>query len=497
MARRIEQVFGPTPYSSFDNHYIGGVWRTGRRGTTTKDIDPYTGKTLVEIPLADQRDVDEAYRSAAKAQPAWSATLPRERAEVLRSVASILDARHAEIVSWLIHEGGSARVKAEFEWELVRGITLESSSFPHRVSGRIIPIDESHKESRVYRQPVGVVGVISPWNFPMYLSHRSVAPALALGNTVVLKPSEDTPITGGLLLAKIFEEAGLPRGVFSVVIGASRDIGDAFSSHPIPRSISFTGSTEIGRHVAKLAADSLIIKKVKLELGGNSPMVVLDDADIDHAVDAAVVGRFMHQGQICMSTNRIIVEEDISDEFEDKFTDRVRALKYGNPDDEDTVIGPVINSKQLERIKGFIQTAHDDGAREVLAGEPQGLVVPPHIFADVTNDMKIAKTELFSPIAQIMTVKSDAEALRVANDTEYGLSSAVYSGNRGRALQFALGMEAGMTHINNSTVEDRPNAPFGGEKNSGIGRFGGEWVIQEFTTDHWVTVQHAPRKYPF
>ena len=497
MARRLEQVFGPTPYSGFDNQYISGIWRTGRSGASTKDIDPYTGKTLIEIPLADQRDVDESYRAAAKVQPAWAATLPRERAEVLRSVASILEARHSEIVTWLIHEAGSTRVKAEWEWELVHAVTLEASSFPHRMNGHIIPIDDSGKESRVYRRPIGVIGVISPWNFPTYLSHRSVAPALALGNAVVLKPSEDTPITGGLLLAKIFEEAGLPRGLFSVVVGASRDIGDAFSSHPIPRLISFTGSTDVGRYIAKLAADSPIIKRLALELGGNSPMVVLDDADIDQAVNAAVVGRFLHQGQICMSTNRIIVEEDISDEFEDRFTDRVSTLKYGNPDDDDTVIGPVINSKQLERIKGHIQSAHSDGAREVLAGEPNGLVVPPHIFADVTNEMKIARTELFSPIAQILTVKGDAEALRVANDTEFGLSGAVFSGDKGRALQFALRMEAGMTHINDSSVNDRPNAPFGGEKNSGIGRFGGEWIIQEFTTDHWVTVQHAPREYPF
>jgi len=497
MARKIEQVFGPTPYMGFENQYIGGVWRTGRSGAKTKDIDPYHDKMLVEIPLADQRDVDEAYRSAAKEQRAWAATLPRERADVLRSVASILEARHDEIVTWLIHESGSTRVKAEWEWQLVHAVTLEASSFPHRVNGRIIPVDESGKDSHVYRKPIGVIGVISPWNFPMYLSHRSVAPALALGNAVVLKPSEDTPITGGLLIAKIFQEAGLPRGILSVVVGTSRDIGDVITKHPVPRLISFTGSTAVGRNIAKLAAESPIIKRVALELGGNTPLVVLDDADLDQAVNAAVVGRYLHQGQICMSTNRIIVDEKVSDDFEDKFTDRVSALKYGDPDDEDTVIGPLINSKQLERVKGHIQAARDQGAREVLAGEPEGLVVPPHIFADVTNDMQIAKTELFSPVAQIIKVKGDDEALRVANDTEYGLSSAVFSKDKARGLRFALSLEAGMSHINDSSVDDRSNAPFGGEKNSGIGRFGGEWVMQEFTTDHWVTVQYAPRTYPF
>jgi aldehyde dehydrogenase (NAD+) len=246
-----------------------------------------------------------------------------------------------------------------------------------------------------------------------------------------------------------------------------------------------------------MAAQSPRIKRVTLELGGNTPMVVLDDANIEQAVRSAVFERFLHQGQICMSTNRIIVDEAVYDEFEDKFTDRVSNLKYGDPDKPDTVIGPLINSKQLERLKKFIEAARNEGAREVLAGEPNGLVVPPHICADVRNDMTIAKSELFGPVAQLIKVNGELEALDAANDTEYGLSSAVCSRDRARALAFALGLEVGMTHINDSSVNDRPNVPFGGEKNSGIGRFGGEWIMREFTTGHWVTVQHIPRKYPF
>jgi aldehyde dehydrogenase (NAD+) len=400
-------------------------------------------------------------------------------------------------VDWLIKESGSTRIKADWEWQLTRAVTLEAASFPHRVAGRVLPIDEPGKDSRVYRQPLGVIGVISPWNFPLYLSNRSVGPALALGNAVVLKPSQDTPITGALLLGKIYEEAGLPPGVLNVIIGASNEIGDAFTQHAIPRLISFTGSTSVGRRIAELAATSKIIKRVALELGGNSPLVVLDDADLDRAVPAAVLSRFLHQGQICMSSNRLIVDTRLYDDFVDRFKGHVSTLKYGNPADPDTVIGPVINQRQLNNMLELMKQARDAGARQVLGGNPDGLVLPPQIFIDVSNDMPIAKIETFGPIAPIIRVDGEDEALHVANDTEYGLSSAVFTRDEARGLRFALKLEAGMTHINDATVDDNPNSPFGGEKNSGLGRFGGEWVMQEFTTDHWVTSQLEPKQYPF
>jgi aldehyde dehydrogenase (NAD+) len=236
---------------------------------------------------------------------------------------------------------------------------------------------------------------------------------------------------------------------------------------------------------------------VALELGGNTPCVVLDDADLDQAVRGTVFGRFLHQGQICMSTNRIIVDAALYQEFVERFTAHVRTLKYGDPSDPDTVIGPIINAKQLERMLDLMKRARQAGARQVLGGDPQGLVLPPHVFADVTNDMAIAKEETFGPIAPIIKVNGEAEALRVANNTEYGLSSAVFTRDEARGLRFALGLEAGMTHINDSSVDDTPTGPFGGEKNSGIGRFGGEWIMQEFTTDRWITVQHTRRDYPF
>jgi aldehyde dehydrogenase (NAD+) len=484
-------------YSGWDGQYINGAWRAGHSQRRIVDADPFTGDAVATLGLADQSDVDEAYQAAARAQPAWAALLPSERARVMLRCADLMEKRREEIVDWLITESGSTHVKANVEWQMLHDITMEAASFPHRISGRILPIDEPGKESRAYRQPIGVIGVVSPWNFPIYLSHRSIGPAVALGNAVVVKPAQETAITGGLLIAKIFEEAGLPPGVLNVVVGASSEIGDAFLSHPIPALISFTGSTAVGRHVMSLAASSPMLKRVALELGGNTPFVVLDDADLEQAVPAAVVARFLHQGQICMSTNRIIVDAKLYTEFVDRFTTHVRKLQYGDPRDPDTVIGPIINKHQLETMLKHIKDTQAAGGRQVLGGDPAGLVLPPHVFADVTNDMPIAQNETFGPIAPIIRVNGDTEALQVANDTPYGLSSAVFTRDKARGLRFALGIKAGMTHINDSSVDDTPTGPFGGEKNSGIGRFGGEWIMEEFTTPHWITMQNTPKHYPF
>jgi aldehyde dehydrogenase (NAD+) len=487
----------PAPYEGFDGQYIGGNWRPGSLGTKSIDKDPYSGEVLAEIVECNQTDLDEAYRTAAKAQITWSSAAPAARAAVMLRAVSIMDARHAEITDWLIRESGGTRLKAEAEFQSVRWITLEAATFPNRVEGRILASDEFGKESRSYRLPLGVIGVISPWNMPMYLSQRSIAPALALGNAVVAKPAPDTPITGGLLIAKLFEEAGLPQGLLNIVNGPTDQIGDAFTLHPIPKMISFTGSSPVGRRIGSLAMTAPQIKRVALELGGNNPSVVLDDADLDVAVRANVLGRFLHQGQICMSTNRIIVDAKVYDEFVDRFVEHVKGLKYGDPKDPSVAIGPVINEKQLKGHLAHIEGARAAGARQLLGGDAQGLVLPPHVFVDVDNSMTIARDELFGPIVPIIKVNGEEEALRVANDTEFGLSSAVFTKDRERGVQFALKLEAGMTHINDHSVHDAPTGPFGGEKNSGVGRFGGEWIVREFTTDHWVTIQHQPAAYPF
>ncbi|MCS6302925.1 MAG: aldehyde dehydrogenase family protein [Nitrospira sp.] len=485
------------PYDGFDRMPLNGQWRGGRSGRASEDRNPYSDDILVRIPLANEQDLNEAYQAAAGAQPQWAATLPGERAAILRRAADIMEARKEEIVSWLVKEAGSTRLKANVEWDSARAITLEAASAPYRVQGRILPSDIPGKENRVYRQPVGVVGVISPWNFPMHLSNRSLAPALAVGNAVVIKPASDTPVTGGLLLAKIFEEAGLPPGVLSVVVGPGSLIGDAFVLHPVPRVLSFTGSTPVGRHIAELAAKSPMLKKVALELGGNSPFIILDDADLDLAVNAAVFGKFLHQGQICMITNRLIVDGKIYDQFVERFSARVRTLKVGDPNSADTAIGPIINKSQFEGLMKHIENARSAGARQTAGGNPKGLLLPPHVFADVTPQMQIAQDEMFGPVVSVIKVTGEEEAIRVANDTEYGLSSAVFSGDVERGVRVALQVKAGMTHVNDQPVNDLPNCPFGGEKNSGLGRFGGDWIIEEFTTDHWVSVQHQPRQYPF
>jgi aldehyde dehydrogenase (NAD+) len=494
---RIAASPAPKRYEQFDGQYINGFWRAGSLGSKLSDTDPYSGEVLAEIIECNQSDLDEAYRTAAKAQTAWSATAPAARAAVMLRAVSILDARHDEVTDWIIRESGGTRLKAEAEFQSTRWITLEAASFPNRVEGRILATDEPGKESRVYRAPLGVIGVISPWNMPMYLSQRSIAPALALGNAVVAKPASDTPISGGLLIAKIFEEAGLPQALLNIVNGPTDQIGDAFTLHPIPKMISFTGSSPVGRHIGSLAMTAPQIKRVALELGGNNPSVVLDDADLEVAVRANVLGRFLHQGQICMSTNRIIVDAKIYDEFVDRFVAHVKGLKFGDPKDPTVAIGPIINQRQLKGHLAHIEGARTSGARQLLGGNPEGQVLPPHVFADVNNNMPIAKDELFGPLAPIIRVNGEEEALKVANDTEFGLSSAVFTKDRERGVQFAQKLEAGMTHINDHSVHDAPTGPFGGEKNSGVGRFGGEWIIREFTTDHWVTIQHQQTVYPF
>jgi aldehyde dehydrogenase (NAD+) len=325
------EVAKPQPYSGFDRLPIGGEWRKGKM-RPLKDIDPYTDEVLLEIPQADRGDLDDAYAAAARAQTTWAQEPASTRGEVFRVAAHVMETRRDEIVSWLIHESGSTRLKANLEWASSHAIMLWAASAASQVNGRLPPTDIRGKTSSVLRKPVGVVGVISPWNWPLHLSARSMAPALVVGNAVVIKPASDTPVTGGLLLAKIFEEAGLPSGLLNVTVGPGEEIGEAFVTHSTPRVISFTGSTPVGRNIGELAAKAAIIKRVELELGGNGPFVVLDDADLDHAVEAAAFGKFLHQGHICIAINRIILDEHVYDAFLDRFVTRVKALKVGNPD---------------------------------------------------------------------------------------------------------------------------------------------------------------------
>ncbi|YCK79752.1 aldehyde dehydrogenase family protein (plasmid) [Arthrobacter sp. D3-18] len=497
MTTQIEIETAPLTAWVPQQQFIAGKWRKGTSGKELTLTNPYTQDSLGTIRQASIADVDDAYRSASAAQPQWAATPPAVRQEVMLRAAQILQERHEQIVNWLVAESGSTVLKATVEVAAARAITLEAASYPYRVQGRIMESNIPGKENRVYRGPLGVVGVISPWNFPLHLSQRSVAPALALGNAVVLKPASDTAVTGGLIVAKIFEEAGLPAGVLNVVVGSGSEIGDAFVEHEVPALISFTGSTPVGQNVARIASSGRHLKHVALELGGNSPFVVLEDADLDQAVRAAAMGKFLHQGQICMAVNRIIVVDAVYDEFVRRFTEHVRTIKVGDPADPATVVGPVINNSQRNGLLEKIRTAKAEGARVVLDGEIAGFLVPPHVFADVTPQMEIAREEIFGPLVGIQRVRDEAEALESANDTEYGLASAVFTADIERGVAFARRIKAGMTHINDIPVNDEAHVSFGGEGNSGLGRFNGEWAIDEFTTDHWISVQHSSRHYPF
>ncbi|MGW0818524.1 aldehyde dehydrogenase family protein [Streptomyces viridiviolaceus] len=480
----------PSPYTGFDRMLIAGEWRAGSSSSPLVDADPYTGETVTEILLADHSDADAAYRAAKEAQRAWARTAPGERAAVFERAARIIGERQAEIVDWLVREAGATPDRAAVEVGIVQAITAASVGYTEDVmvtTASMVP----DKENRVYRRPAGVVTVISPWNWPLWLTNRSVAPALALGNAVVIKPAEDTPVTGGLILAKIFEEAGLPAGLLGVVVGRGSEVGDFMVAHEVPRVISFTGSTRVGKGIITKAG----IKRLSLELGGNGPLVVLDDADLDRAVECAVFGSYYHQGQICMATNRVIVDASVYDEFVERFVDQARALRVGDPRDPGTQIGPIISQRQFGTVKDKIERAVAGGGRLVLSGEaqgPTGLVLPPHVVLG-DNTVATAAEEVFGPVATLIRATDEEDALRIANDTDAGLSSGVFTQDVERGLDFALRVEAGMTHINDTTVHDDVNIAFGGEKASGLGRFGGHWVAEEFTTQHWVSIQHKPR----
>ena len=481
----------PQHYSIPGEQFINGKWVEGSSDAARKNINPYDQSVIFEMKQASQKDVDKAYEAAEKAAEAWGKTSVVERTELIRKVCTIITDRQEEIMGWIAKELGGTFPKAGFEWNATRLCAEAWTSIPHHLKGEILTDERPGKYSFVFRKPLGVIGVISPWNFPFILSARSVIPAIALGNTVVLKPASDTPVMGALILAKIFEEAGCPEGVLNVVVGTGGEIGDYFVYHPTPRLISFTGSTEVGRRVGQNAMTGANIKRISLELGGNSPLVVLDDADIQAAAGTAVMGRFLHSGQICMSTNRIIVDKKIEKEFTEAFVAGVKNLKVGNPLDPDTIIGPIINQQQLDGLLAKIKNSVVGDTKQLLGGDPDGLILPPHVYSPVGVDHPLYKEETFGPLAPIIVAENDAHALQLANDTDYGLSSAVFTQNMERGLEFAQGIYTGMTHINDMTVDDQPYAPFGGEKNSGLGRFNCEYIMEEFTRAHWITWKSA------
>jgi aldehyde dehydrogenase (NAD+) len=483
------------PLAKLNRQYIGGVWRDGKSQKVLTDKNPFNGAPIADFKLANLSDLDEAYRSAAAAQKVWAEVNPYGKQAILEKAITWITQNEGDIAGIIIDELGGTHFKAAIEIMLTKAFIKEASTYPLRMVGEIHPSTIDGKENRLYRVPVGVVGVISPFNFPFNLSMRSVAPALGAGNGVVLKPHDDTPIVGGTLLAKIFEEAGLPKGLLNVVVADIGEIGDAFVEHPIPRVISFTGSEGVGRHIGGVAGRAL--KRAILELGGNSAMIVLDDADLETAVSAAIFSRFAHQGQVCMCANRILVQRGVYNKFVDRFVDRVSKLKVGDPRDPKTDLGPLMNQRQTETFMKQVQRGIDEGARVALKGKASGNVASPTVFADVKPNMWIAQNEMFGPAVCLMPFDTPEDGIRMANDSPYGLSGAVFTQDVEYGAELAKQIESGMVHVNDGTINDDPQVAFGGEKASGVGRLNGRWALEEFTTLKWVSVQHKQRHYPF
>ncbi|MGO4569685.1 aldehyde dehydrogenase [Rhizobium sp. 2YAF20] len=475
---------------------INGVDRPALSGRTFDRHDPFTEKLATRAAAAGLEDVDAAVEAASAAFPAWSKTGPTHRRTILLKAADILDAKVGEFTRLMIEETGATAPWAGFNVMLAANILREAGSMTTQISGEIIPSEKPGTLAMGVRQAAGVCLAIAPWNAPVILATRAIAMPIACGNTVVLKASELCPGTQRLI-ATALTEAGLPAGVINVITNAPEDASEivaALISHPAVRRVNFTGSTKVGKIIAELCGKHL--KPALLELGGKAPLVVLDDADLDGAVNAAIFGAFMHQGQICMSTERIIVHQAIADEFVAKLSTRASQLPAGDPRGH-VVLGSLISLASAVKMEELIADAKAKGAKLVAGGKRTGTVVEATLLDHVTADMRVYSEESFGPVKPIVRVADEEEAIRVANDTEYGLSSAVFSRDVQRAMAVAARIESGICHINGPTLNDEAQMPFGGVKGSGYGRFGGKAAIAEFTDLRWITIEDSAQHYPF
>jgi benzaldehyde dehydrogenase (NAD) len=475
---------------------IGGKWIGAGSGETFDRIDPYTGEVATTAAAASRDDARAAADAAAAAFGEWSATPPSARRELLQKAAALMMERAPEIAAILTAETGGTFGYGMFNCSLAAGMLGEAAAQTTAVTGDVIPSDVPGLTAMGVRQPAGVVLGIAPWNAPVILGTRAVAAPLAYGNTVVLKASEMSPRTHGEI-ARALSDAGLPAGVVNLVTHtreAAGDIVDELIAHPAVRRINFTGSTRVGRLVAENAGRHL--KRVLLELGGKAPLIVLADADLDEAVAAAKFGAFMHQGQICMSTERIVVDRSVADEVASRLGEKAAALKVGDPRDPSTEIGPLVSAESVARVGELVDDARSHGATVVVGGEADGPCYKPTVLAGVKPQMRIYYEESFGPVVGIVPVDGPDEAVRVANDTEYGLAASVFGADVPTALDLARQIESGICHVNGATLHDEPQMPFGGVKASGFGRFGGKAAIDEFTELRWITVQTGSRHYP-
>ncbi len=476
---------------------IDGRSTAAEEGGSFERIDPVKGSAASRAAAAKSGDVHAAVEAAAKAFPDWAATGPGRRRELLLKSADVLMTYQKDFIRCMIAETGATEPWAGFNVAFAAGILREAASMTSQITGEVIPSDVPDNLAMAIRQPIGVCAGIAPWNAPVILGVRAIAMPLACGNTVVFKASEACPAVHRLIGTALLE-AGLPAGVCNVITNAPEDAAEvvaALIDHPAVRHINFTGSTRVGRIVAERAARHL--KPVLLELGGKAPLIVLEDADIDAAVNAAAFGAYMNQGQICMSTERIVVDERVAEEFVRKLSAKAAGLPLQDPSMGPTVLGSMVDAKSAARVAELVDDAVQKGASVTAGGGGDGTLIPATVIDRVTPAMRIYGEESFGPVVSIVRVKGDEEALRVANDTEYGLAAAVFSRDIARAWRVAQRVNSGICHINGPTVHDEPQMPFGGVKASGYGRFGGKAGIDEFTTLRWITVQTGERHYPF
>jgi acyl-CoA reductase-like NAD-dependent aldehyde dehydrogenase len=475
---------------------IGGEWVGAAAGRTYEKADPFTGDAVTEAASATPEDAVRAADAAAAAFPAWSSTPPSERRALLLAAADLLAERAPQIAQTMTAEVGATFGWGMFNCTLAAGMLRHAAGLAGEVGGEVIPSDVPGLHAQGVRQAAGVVVGIAPWNAPVILATRAVATPLAFGNTVVLKASEECPRTHAAVATAI-HDAGVPAGVVNLITNEPADAATvvaALIAHPAVKRINFTGSTKVGKIIAATAAQHL--KPTLLELGGKAPFVVLPDADLDEAAAAANFGAFMNAGQICMSTERIVVDGSVADAFAEKLVARAAALTVGDPREPGTMIGPVVNAAAAERVRELIEDAVAKGARVLTGGDADGLLLTPTVVAGVTPEMRIYGEESFGPVVTIVAVEGTDEAVRVANDTEYGLSAAVFGRDVTAASAVARRIESGICHVNGATVHDEPQMPFGGVKASGWGRFGGHAALQEFTELRWLTVQDGGRHYP-
>ena len=474
--------------------FIDGQWVNSSRNTVVDDINPATGEIFARVQQAGPEEIERAIAAAYRAKDTWGAILVAEREELLLRTAKVIESRTPEIRDALIDECGSAFNKALWEIEYVLDLLRSTAGDVRHVFGETMPMTMAGQISMSIRRPLGVVAGITPFNSPFLLSMKKIAFALAAGNTFILKPSEETPVSG-LKIAEIFEEVGLPAGVLNVIPGVPAEFGERITADPRVRMITFTGSSKTGKYLAAEAAKHL--KKFTLEMGGKSPLIVLKDAKLDYAVDAAAFGILLHQGQVCMASSKVIVEAPLFDEFCERFVRKISSIKVGDPRDPETVVGPLIRPMQCDFIDGHIADAKQKGAKVILGGTHKGQYYDPTVLTGVTPEMRIYHEETFGPVVSVIPANNSEEALSIANDTTYGLSAAVITNDLQKALDLSLRLESGMVHVNDCTISDEPHVPFGGVKDSGFGREGGRYSIEEMTEVKWVTIQLGERSFPF